>query len=97
MKLEALEKLVETLRARRTHTPEDNDEINPNIDALTNAQRELEAVIAAAKTKTLEPPSEEDVEALREAIAESENVIARNKAVNELMQAATDLLNTLKK
>jgi hypothetical protein len=94
-KLDAIERLEEALRARRTNTPADDDLINPNIDALTNEKRAVEAEIVAAETQTLDPPSETDVLALRNAIRDAEDAIAKNTAVNQLIKAATALARTL--
>jgi ribosomal 50S subunit-associated protein YjgA (DUF615 family) len=55
----------------------------------------VEAQIAAAQTAVLAPPSEADMQALRTAVREAEDVIARNAAVNQLVKAATALIQTL--
>lgn len=94
-KLAALESVEAELRSRRTHTPADDEEINPNLDAIANAKRATEAQIAAAQTSVLAPPSAADMTALRDAVRDAEDVIARNAAVNELVRAATALIQTL--
>lgn len=94
-KLAALERLQQELASRRTHTPADDEEINPNLDAIANARRATEAQIAAAQTAVLAPPSEAEMTALRNAVRDAEDVIARNAAVNQLVRAATALIQTL--
>lgn len=94
-KLTALERLGQELRARRTGTAADDDEINPNLEALAEAKQTVEARIAVAETGTLDPPSASDVEKLRTAIRDSEDAIARSVAVNQLVRAMTALIRTL--
>jgi hypothetical protein len=94
-KLSALEGLEDELRSRRTDTPADDERINPNLDSIRNAKRATEAQIAAAQTAVLPPPSEADITALRKAVRDAEDVIARNAAVNQLIRAATALIETL--
>lgn len=94
-KLGALARVEAALRARLTHTPEDDEVLNPTINAIVSAQRTCEAEIAAAQTPTLAGPSEADVTRLRDAIREVETVVAQNAAVNQLVQAATALARTL--
>ena len=91
-KLKALEQLEAALSARQTSSAADDDEINPSLDAIANAKRVVEAKIAAARTGVLAPPSEADVSKLRDAIRNSENVIASNASVNQLARAATALI-----
>ena len=95
-KLDAIEALEIALRAQRTNTPADEIELNPNLDSLRNERRVVEAQIAAALAAPLPPPSEADVMALRQAIREAEDVIARTAAVNRLIEAATALIKTLR-
>lgn len=94
-KLAALERLQQALASRRTHTSADDEEINPNLQSIANARRATEAQIAAAQTAVLAPPSAAEMMALRDAVRDAEDVIARNAAVNELVRAATALIQTL--
>ena len=68
---------------------------NPNLVAIRSNKRVVEAQIAAAQTAVLAPPSDADMQALRTAVREAEDVIARNAAVNQLVKAATALIQTL--
>ena len=95
-KLTAIKKMADALRAQRTGTSTDDNELNPNIDSLRNEQRAVEAQLIAAQTEVLDPPTTADVADLDEAIRDAENTIARNAGVSELICAATTLVNTLK-
>lgn len=95
-KLTAIKKMADALRAKRTGTSTDDNELNPNIDSLRNEQRAVEAQLIAAQTEVLDPPTAADVADLDEAIRDAENTIARNAGVSELIAAATTLVNTLK-
>ena len=94
-KLAAIRDLDRALRARRTMTAADDDQINPTLDALAAEAGNVQAQIAADTDPTLPGPSAADAKALQDAIAAAENVIKQNASVNALVKAATTLINTL--
>ena len=95
-KLDSVHDLELALRAKRTMTASDDTVINPTLNALAAEAHRLEAAIAADDTPVLDGPSPEDAAALQSAIAAAENVIAQNGAVNDLVNAAAALIDTLK-
>lgn len=94
-KLAALEVIEQAIRARRTFTPADELEIRPALSSIDGAKGTVRAQIAAEQTPVLQPPSAADVTALTNAIRDSENLIAQNAAVNQLVRAASALIRTL--
>jgi hypothetical protein len=96
-KLDALGRIADTLRARLGKSAADDDSINAEVDSLIDQQRAVEALIAAAEDGTLDPPTEEDVSALQDAITAADDVIAQNAKVDQLIKAAAALIKTLKK
>ena len=95
-KLDAINHLDLALRAKRTMTGEDDLVINPTLDAMAAEEGNVQAAIAADKDPTLQGPNPDDAKALQDAILAAENVIRQNGQVNELVKAATTLINTLK-
>src|SRR5690242_12608222 len=93
-KLDAIHDLDLALRAKRTMTAADDDEINPTLDALAAEAGNVEAQIAADNDPTLPGPDPATAQALQDAIRSAENVIRQNGAVNDLVKAATTLINT---
>lgn len=94
-KLDALEKLADELRKRQPATPAERRQIAKTIAAIENAISVVEAQIAAEKTPVLGAPGKEDVDALLKAIRESEDAIAQNAAVNQMVRAANALIGAL--
>jgi hypothetical protein len=93
--LDALTRLEDALRARRTVAGEDLEEIRLNLRSIAGAKRVAEAQIVAAQTTVLAPPNGADITALRNAVRDAENVIAQNAAVNRLVKAASALIRAL--
>jgi len=93
--LAALTEIEQRLRGNLTGTPTDDDELKPNLAAIGNAKHTFEAKIAAAMTGTLAPPTAAAVTLLQDAIKDAEGVIRQSASVNQLIRAATALIETL--
>jgi hypothetical protein len=96
-KLDALGRLRDALNAQLGNSPAADVRINANIDSLTDAQRVVQAQMAAAQEGTLAPPSQADVTALQAAIKAADDLIAGNASVDQLIGAAAALIKTLQK
>jgi hypothetical protein len=94
-KLDAIHDLDLALRAKRTMTAADDEEINPTLDALAAEAGNVEAQIAADTDPTLPGPDAADAQALQDAILSAEKVIRRNGSIKALVKAATTLISTL--
>jgi hypothetical protein len=92
----ALSNMEQALRAKPTNSAEERMVATSTLNSLTAERQQVDAEIAAATTGTLSPPGDAQVSALLGAIAQAENVIQQNAAVNDLVRAATTLIRTMK-